>query len=190
MGGSRNRGRIVGDDGPWRGRSLCARLPADIRDDSDVNDGLDHLEPDGHRGSARRTGDRRTFGVRHRTIELELRGTCGWSIGLAYLGIAAAGFAALATTGKQPANCDECAIPGPSALAVLVAYIVGVTTGAVVGWNLSKVRKDESLALQPIFRAGPPPEALADWLDPTLRSSGRRTGDAMSVQVPLVAFAF
>ena len=66
-------------------------------------------------------------------------------------------------------------------VAVLVAYLVGVATGAVVGWNLSKVRKDESLALQPIFRAGPPPEALADWCDPTLRSSVRRRGDAMSV---------
>jgi hypothetical protein len=123
-------------------------------------------------------------------LSASYEGSCGWSIGLAYIGISAAGFAALATTGKQPTNCDECAIPGPSVVAVLVAYIVGVATGAVVGWNLSKVRKDESLALQPIFRAGPPPAALADWFDPTLRSSVRRTGDAMSVQVPLIAFAF
>jgi hypothetical protein len=123
-------------------------------------------------------------------LSSDYEGTCGWSIGLAYLGLVAAGFADFATTGKQPANCDECAIPGPSVVAVLVAYIVGVTTGAVVGWNLSKVRKDESLALQPIFRAGPPPAALADWFDPTLRSSGRGTGDAMSVRLPLVAFAF
>ena len=90
---------------------------------------------------------------------------------------------------QPPANCDECAGTGPSAVAVLVTYIVGVTTGAVVGWNLSKTRKDDSLSLQPIFRAGPPPAALADWSDPALRSLGRQD-DVMSIQAPLIAFAF
>ena len=115
----------------------------------------------------------------------DYEGSCGYSIAFAYLGTLAAGIAFEATFRKQPPNCYDCAIPGPSAAAVLISYIAGVTTGAVVGWNLTKRRKDDLAALEPIFRAGPPPEALANWTDPTLGTSA-----ALRIQVPLIAFAF
>jgi hypothetical protein len=117
----------------------------------------------------------------------DYEGSCGWAIGLAYLGLLAPAVAAAATTGSQPPNCYDCAIPGPSAAAVLTAYILGVTTGAVMGWNLSKHRKDDSLALQPIERAGPPPAALADWSDPAPTS---RLSRPLAATLPAIAFAF
>jgi hypothetical protein len=117
----------------------------------------------------------------------EYEGSCGWAIGLAYLGLLAPSFTWLATAGKQPPNCYDCAIPGPSVPAVLTAYIVGVTTGAVLGWNLSKHRKDEALSLQPIFRAGPPPATLAEWTELLPRAP---TNGSIGVTWAAIAFAF
>ena len=109
-------------------------------------------------------------------------GSCGPSIGLAY---AVGGVATLvvdgATTHPPPASCNECANTGPSAAAVLIAYVAGATIGAVVGWNLSKHRKDSSQAwLQPISRGAPPLAVLAQRVGWT----------PLAVQAPLLAFAF
>jgi hypothetical protein len=117
----------------------------------------------------------------------EYDGTCGWSIGFAYVGLLAPSFTWLATTGKRPPDCYDCAIPGPSVPAVLVAYIVGVATGAVVGWNITKRRKEDALALQPIEHAGPPPASLADWTEPAPRW---RISEPPGLSVPVLAFAF
>ncbi len=117
----------------------------------------------------------------------EYEGSCGWAIGLAYLGLLAPSFTGIATAGKQPPNCYDCAIPGPSVPAVLTAYIAGVTIGAVLGWNLSKHRKEDALSLQPIFRAGPPPARLAEWTDLLPRAP---TNGSVGVSWPAIAFAF
>jgi hypothetical protein len=65
-----------------------------------------------------------------------------------------------------------------------------VALGAVIAWNVSKHKKDESLALQPMTRAAPPREALADWTEPLVRSSGRIAVGGAGREVPLIAFAF
>jgi hypothetical protein len=78
----------------------------------------------------------------------EYEGGCGGAIGLAYVVGAAAALAAdAATTHPPPASCDDCPYTGPSFAPVVIAYVVGVSVGAIVGWNLSKHRKDGGLAL-------------------------------------------
>jgi hypothetical protein len=112
----------------------------------------------------------------------DYEGGCGLSIGLAYgVGGVAASVADGVTTHRPPATCNECANTGPSAPAMLIAYVAGATIGAVVGWNLSKHRKDGSQAwLQPIYRAGSPPLGISQRLEWT----------PVVAQVPLLAFAF
>jgi hypothetical protein len=112
----------------------------------------------------------------------DYEGGCGSAIGIAYgVGGLATLVALGATTHPPPPSCNECANTGPSSTALLISYVAGATFGAVIGWNLSKRRKDGSEAfLQPITRAGPPRAALAEGIAWT----------PVSAQMPLLAFAF
>jgi hypothetical protein len=118
----------------------------------------------------------------------DYEGGCGFSVGLAYgLGATAALVAAAATSRPPPSdpgcNPDGGCPTGTSGspIATLIAYAAGCTIGAVVGWNVSKHRKDGLLAwLQPIDRAGPPRAMLAEQIEWT----------PAVIQAPLVAFAF
>jgi hypothetical protein len=127
-----------------------------------------------------------TIGKRSITYE----GRCGATMGFAAAaGVTLAVVADGLTTHAPPAGCDECASTHSGA-ATLIGYVAGVTLGAVITWNISKHKKEESFALQPITRAGPARNALADWTAPLVRSSGRNTMSNSGPVAPLIAFSF
>jgi len=113
-------------------------------------------------------------------------GGCGWAILGAYVGLVAILPMSLVHDGVNPANGQ----PYVSRWAQAAGYVGGAALGAIVGWNLSKHHRRGAPSLAPIERAGPPPEAMAAWREPLLRSSEQESLAPPVVELPLLAFAF
>ena len=112
-------------------------------------------------------------------------GGCGWAMGGAYLGLVMIWPLAKLTEYHLP-GADEAFVPG---WALLAGYAGGAALGATVAWNLSKRAKPGFVSIEPITRAGPPPEARAAWTDPLVRVANRGAG-GQRVAISLIAFAF
>ena len=73
-------------------------------------------------------------------------------------------------------GADEAFVPG---WALLAGYAGGAALGATVAWNLSKRAKPGFVSIEPITRAGPPPEARAAWTDPLVRFATAAPADSV-----------
>lgn len=125
----------------------------------------------------------------------EYTGGCGPTIGFSYMGLILVPLAGAITAHRQPLEGDLDFGGSPhtytySSAALFVGYIGGVALGATLGWNIWKRRKDELITLYPIGRASPPPAALADWVEPNMRSAALGTMGTQWLEIPLFACAF
>jgi hypothetical protein len=123
-------------------------------------------------------------------LSVDYEAGCAGTIGTAYASGLGLWLVAIELTAHAPPpTCNECATTH-NGKAELLGYVSGVALGAVIGWNLSKRKRDESVALHPINNAGPPPATLAAWTEPLVRTSQRTTVAGSGCEVPLIAFAF
>jgi hypothetical protein len=120
-------------------------------------------------------------------------GSCGSSIGYAYIGtLVVLPVATLLTLGNRdrPFDWEVGGGPTTSKAGVLVGYIVGAALGATFGWNLSKRPKPEFAWIQPANRAGPPPEEVAPWNDLLAKRLPLDSPHSETIAVSILAFAF
>jgi hypothetical protein len=112
-------------------------------------------------------------------------GRCGTAVSGAYVGaLAAIPMAILFST--RPNNSD---LLPPAVSGALLGYVIGTTVGAVVGWNVSRTRKDapraDAARLDALAAARGAP-----WREPLLPRGAALEGGGPRLTAPVLAFRF